>query len=282
MIKVNFVEPTTPEWIQWKKDAKEAREEAIKKVKAGEKPEIDAALYKKMKDIIFDAFHGKCAYCESPIAATLTGKGDVEHFRPKGRVMDENGKPVMVELPNGKKIPHPGYYWLAYDWHNLLPACNKCNRPEKNKTDGKLIGKWDRFPVDGFRAYQPGDEVKEKSLFIHPFFDNPEEHFTFDEATGIIGGKTDAGKTCIEMLGLNRESLPEDRRTTYTQVKSFVDSATACAIHNSFNDLANYLKQLKAYSNGEKYFSMAGRKAIADLKQSLKPIFDLISSLSQP
>lgn len=35
MIKVNFVEPTTPEWIQWKKDAEEAREEAIKKVKAG-------------------------------------------------------------------------------------------------------------------------------------------------------------------------------------------------------------------------------------------------------
>ncbi|MBG7614641.1 endonuclease [Brevundimonas sp. BAL450] len=57
-------------------------------------------------------FHGKCAYCESRY--DITGPVDIEHFRPKGAVEGDDA--------------HPGYWWLAGDWENLLPSCLDCNR----------------------------------------------------------------------------------------------------------------------------------------------------------
>ncbi|TAX26551.1 endonuclease [Rhizobium leguminosarum] len=58
-----------------------------------------------------ELFHGKCAYCESRY--DINAPVDIEHFRPKGGV-------------EGTK--HPGYWWLAAEWTNLLPSCIDCNR----------------------------------------------------------------------------------------------------------------------------------------------------------
>ncbi len=57
-------------------------------------------------------FNDKCAYCESTFRAV--SPADIEHYRPKGRVKDEEN--------------HQGYWWLAADWENLLPCCIDCNR----------------------------------------------------------------------------------------------------------------------------------------------------------
>ena len=54
-------------------------------------------------------------YCESPV--TSTNFGDAEHYRPKKAVTDKKRDTVQYGV-----VPHPGYYWLAYDWRNLLPA----------------------------------------------------------------------------------------------------------------------------------------------------------------
>jgi hypothetical protein len=59
-------------------------------------------------------FHNKCAYCESNYAAVITG--DVEHYRPKGRIKASDKKAIW-----------PGYYWLALTWENLLTSCKICN-----------------------------------------------------------------------------------------------------------------------------------------------------------
>jgi uncharacterized protein (TIGR02646 family) len=92
-----------------------------------------------MRSVLFDAFLGKCAYCE--VQFVLDQTGDVEHFRPKAGVVDEHDQ----------RVDHPGYYWLAYEWSNLLPSCSKCNRLTKTK-DGRRVGKGERFPVMGRRA----------------------------------------------------------------------------------------------------------------------------------
>jgi hypothetical protein len=62
-----------------------------------------------------DLYHEKCAYCESIYRAVDVR--DVEHFRPKGGVK---------ESPT-----HPGYWWLASEWSNLLPSCPPCNQWRK-------------------------------------------------------------------------------------------------------------------------------------------------------
>src|SRR6202022_3181309 len=70
-------------------------------------------LYKRFRDYILEGFHNKCAYCEISIVGQ--GKGDVEHFWPKGAVQDEHGQPVISITGR----PHPGYWWLAFEWGNL-------------------------------------------------------------------------------------------------------------------------------------------------------------------
>jgi 5-methylcytosine-specific restriction endonuclease McrA len=119
-------------------------------VARGEKPVV-SDLYKRksIKDDYFIAagppFYGKCAYCEAPIRDYQPG--DVEHFRPKAGVSDENGQAVFlfdeegqVQVgADGKPVEHPGYYWLAYEWTNLLPACAKCN--QTGVRQGRRVGK---------------------------------------------------------------------------------------------------------------------------------------------
>lgn len=151
MRDIDFAEPQTPDWIDWRQRCVAAQKTLIDAIQDGNTPTINEDLYKEQKVSVlmsYDyAFRGKCAYCDRDIHNQY---GDVEHYRPKGRVTDSDGKAVTRRI-NGSTVPHPGYYWLVYDWTNLLPACIRCNRPSARFTD-QLIGKWDKFPVADFRA----------------------------------------------------------------------------------------------------------------------------------
>ena len=69
----------------------------------------------EVREALLALGHGKCAYCETPVAAS--GAMELEHFRPKRRVTQANGR------------VHPMHYaWLELDWDNLLPSCRDCNR----------------------------------------------------------------------------------------------------------------------------------------------------------
>jgi 5-methylcytosine-specific restriction endonuclease McrA len=265
MIHVSFSEPDLAEWQSWKEAADAATQELIRKVAAGEDYRINERLYKRMRQVIFDAFHGKCAYCESKFI--LDQSGHVEHYRPKKAVTDENDQPVLV-ASGGAQAPHPGYYWLAYDWHNLLPACEKCNTQVRTR-DGKLIGKGTRFPVRGMRAARPGQEAQEQPLFLHPVFDEPERHLLFDGRTGIIGARDERGQACIDLLGLNREGLPEARRTVYTSLLARMHEALSALRFNALEVFLATLKAMNAYKKGEEEYSCAGRKALEDNREQL-------------
>jgi hypothetical protein len=200
------VEPTEPEDEKWK-DWKTQAAASARKLKAGDK--IDSDLYKGGRKVILDFFHNKCAYCESQLDNNQR-YGDVEHYRPKGRVTDAEGQPVYVA---GE--PHPGYYWLAYDWTNLLPACSACNRPGEHP-DLSSSGKYDRFPVvdESKRARTPDDalEPPDVTILINPYLENPADHLVFDDATGFIAPRTTKGKLTIKILGLNRQGLVTARK----------------------------------------------------------------------
>jgi hypothetical protein len=34
---------------------------------------------------------------------------------------------AKAKAKGGKSVEHPGYFWLAYHWKNLLPSCAFCN-----------------------------------------------------------------------------------------------------------------------------------------------------------
>ena len=269
MIHQDFVEPETPEWARWKRDAMTATNRLIAKVSSGQSCAINERLYKRMRHVFYDAFHGKCAYCEAKFI--LDQSGAIDHFRPKGAVLDLNCQPVSLDGDGGI---HPGYYWLAYDWHNLLPVCNKCNTMMKNR-DGKLTGKGARFPVKGSHwAGHPGEETQEEPLLLHPIFDHPEEYLGFDENTGIIYARdnNEKGKTCIELFDLNREGLPEKRYKIYTSIRARLQEGFAAACFSAWDVYQADLQFISDHELGKEEYAMAGRKALKDRPELLQAL----------
>ncbi len=184
MIHIKSQEPGE-EWKDWKREAEEETEKMEKIAKKGKKPVPKGRIWRKLLPFLERVFHNKCAYCESK----NPGKLEVEHYRPKSEVKDENGK----------KVGHPGYYWLAYNWENLLLACPWCNgRGAKSS----------RFPIKGERAKSKEDDLDlEEPLLLNPYKDEGfSKHITFG-AKGIIVGKSEKGRKTIDICKLNREHL---------------------------------------------------------------------------
>ena len=174
--------------------------------RAYKRQDVRAALLK--------AFNGKCAYCESRIRATQPLA--VEHYRPKGET-----------IIGGQRTP-PGYWWLASTWENLLPSCTDCNSPRKQDFPAGLpvtAGKANQFPLptERRRATAEGEERRERSLLLHPYFDDPDAHLEYVWGTGgLMDGEvrprrngsrpSRRGKTSIEVYALQRLGLVEERR----------------------------------------------------------------------
>jgi uncharacterized protein (TIGR02646 family) len=268
MIRVRFEEPTSQEWVDWRKAAEDATEALITYCQAGGRPEIKDDLYKRMRAVIFEAFFYKCAYCETRFI--IDQSGDVEHFRPKAGVVDEYDH----------RVEHPGYYWLAYDWRNLLPSCSKCNRLTITR-DGRRVGKGERFPVAGQRANARGEEANEQPLFLHPCIDDPEQHLMLDPATGILSGLTQRGRTCVDLLDLNREGLPEARKEVYDNVRMRVAMASNVTASGDSGAAIKHVSYIYAYHRGEVAYSHAGRIAIKDATDALDAFSQRLRTVSQ-
>ena len=157
------------------------------------------------KDRFFEAQKGKCAYCELPVAGQ---NGDVEHYRPKGRIQQlrAHGR----ELPHSSKVrdrkmeveQETGYWWLAYSWDNYLLSCLACNQKWKR----------DLFPVEGIRAIPK--EKKDAALLLNPFHRrDPVNHLDYDVDGGIAPWNSSKyGRNTIDTCGLARPSLTLERR----------------------------------------------------------------------
>ncbi len=167
--------------------------------------EFDRGIYghAEVKNALQSAQHDKCCFCEGRFDANAPG--DVEHYRPKGAVkQDECSEPLT-----------PGYFWLAYSWTNLYYSCPICNRSNKR----------DLFPLanPAQRVRRPDDDIsQEKPLILDPGgHENPRLHiqFKYDRAVGL----TDAGRTTIRLLGLNREPLREDRLKHLKRLEALCD-----------------------------------------------------------
>jgi uncharacterized protein (TIGR02646 family) len=257
VIHVDPIEPAGDEWQAWR-----ARADAATSLLETDPPpaevQIDADLYKGGRDAILRLFHGKCAYCESQLTADQH-KGDVDHFRPKKRVTDEHGNP----------IDHPGYFWLAYKWTNLLPACAACNRPGTD-LDGSKGGKWDKFPVGGQRAKRFNDPLPpEDPWLIDPYHDDPAEHLIFDHITGFIAGKTPKGQRTIDILNLNREDLAAMRKRFAKSAGDDYREYIAALLRCDAEEAAERKQACSGFQSGEAPYSAFGREAIRQMRERL-------------
>lgn len=204
-----------------------------------QKKAYDFKVYKgiDVREALDQLFDKHCAYCESFFGATQPE--DIEHFRPKGGVLEDES--------------HPGYWWLASDWDNLLSSCIDCNRRRSHNVlsyDGTsntitsvqdLVGKGESFPLMSHRATNIGDERHEVPLLICPTSDNPSHFIKFDVIHGYVivtfvhsnAPLTQLkGEATIRCFGLNRQGLVEKRTKLadkidllYVRVEDIFDEA---------------------------------------------------------
>lgn len=265
MIRLEIEPPKDQKWTRWCADAAAEHALLLKLYSLSQPISIKDSLYKKRKHFHRETWK-KCAYCEAMIS--LNQPGDVEHFRPKGKVTDENDRIVEVDTENGRR-PHPGYFWIAYDWRNLLPSCSKCNRLAKT-SDGRLVGKSTRFPVKGVHASSPAEIDREVPLLINPLVDDPSEHLDMDVETGVLFKKTDRGEMCIRILDLNREGLPEARKGVYEDVLMHAEAFPRALLKDDSKRGTFHQKVLLSHKKGVAAYSLAGRKALGIYSNAIR------------
>jgi len=168
-------------------------EKATQEIKNKNYQSRNLVQHKDVVEKLSVIYHKKCAYCES-----ILDNINIEHYRPKYK-----------------------YYWVAFEWTNLLLVCPKCNiskaanfplKDENNRitTPQALKSEW----LANSKTF-----IDEGALILNPEIDNPEEHFSFF-TDGRIEGLTERGKTTINVLNLNREALIQKRSTLISMFQS--------------------------------------------------------------
>jgi len=222
-----------------------------------------ATVREKLKEI----YKGKCAYCETPMEPASSGR--VEHYRPKARVAEDKS--------------HPGYYWLGYEWSNLLWSCERCN--------GKKL---DKFPVVGTRvtthpanrsAWRLDDPamVGEQALLLNPERDQPEKHLRFlpDGRIEAINGSR-RGEETIRLCGLDREELSLVRKrkvdelghALHKQLEELIDQQKKGQIGNSAEELSSQMRlaflqlfqRLELSGTAEQPYAQLGRQMFMEFE----------------
>lgn len=277
MIRVLFDPPQTTPWVNWVSRCETAGRHHSERRLQGLQSKV-TNLYRQQKDVFLGsngAFHGKCAYCESSI--TPTQHGDLDHYRPKDGVCDERNQTVMVVAEDGNPKPHPGYYWLAYNWRNLLPSCQKCNQLTKDPVSGRTIGKGMRFPVGSIRAESEGQEADEEPLLINPVLEDPADHLEVD-GLGIMVGRTPKGDLTVELLGLNARELADRRRRTYKATRAKLGGWASQICLNGLPSPAGQQARLEAeeeiqrVERGEVEYAAAARKALHECREEIRSL----------
>lgn len=169
------------------------------------------AVKQELKELLY---YSKCAYCESIMSDdTFT----IEHYRPKKGSFS--------------------YYWLGYEWSNLLPVCEKCNNAKGDKFPVEVPSR--ALPDAGIKCrvkiplFLPNGDLDigamkandsylldEKPYLLHPEIDEPKEflrvkhngELTFKIEKEVNEYQYKRADYTISLTNLNRDSLIVHRR----------------------------------------------------------------------
>jgi hypothetical protein len=250
MIRIERPDLATEPGRRWHVEAQAAMAEIIRNYHSGDAVSLDARLYQAAKPFLMELTCGKCAYCESLV--TSTHPGDVEHYRPKGQVRERDGRIVRTRVGD-QEVAHPGYWWLAYAWVNLLPACIDCNRRREHGEEMVPAGKADHFAIRGKRAMSPTDCLDdEQALLLDPSRPEFDASVNFEiHADGTIKPRTEEAAYTCELLGLNvRETLVGERVRAFEEAREKIAKFTSQGTHLPDSELRRLVDRINAMWRG--------------------------------
>jgi predicted ATPase len=154
---------------------------------------IDQSVFEDsgILDGLFVLFQRRCGYCEKRL--DHYSRPPLEHHRPLGLAQGKDGRTDQSH-----------YTWLAYDWDNMIAACEDCRKRKQNN-----------FFVEGNRGPLNVSitelRLVEKTLLLDPCFDDPAKHLNFG-SNGAVQPLSPKGQETISLLSLNRRDLIDARR----------------------------------------------------------------------
>ncbi|MGV8111806.1 MAG: hypothetical protein AB2L17_02755 [Lentimicrobium sp.] len=158
----------------------------------------------------------KCAYCECKIEPASTAH--IDHYRPV------NPYATIVNPQH-----HLGYYWLAYEWTNLIQSCPSCNQAKSSKFHLEVPGNRQTYApalvatVPNYNEHLINSQHlnAESPLLINPEIIDPDLHL-FVNYFGLLEARNGSiqGEESIKICDLNRNSLYVERSKL---IESFIN-----------------------------------------------------------
>lgn len=231
-----------------------------------DKDRIKRSIYafSDVREKLGNLYHNKCAYCE-----TKDPDFEVEHYRPK--------KQIHSDDLSGQE--HPGYYWLSYEWTNLLPACHDCN---------KRGVKGNRFPIAGIRQTSP--ILREGVIDANELNAHTSQELLAEEALLLHPEQVNFDPFNYFKMNSNGEVLPRGGNGTLRKRKAQSTIDTVCLNREklklifrkaSINRLVQHIKGI--YLNYLKdYINQGEERALERFKSDYFAILDQIVSNARP
>ncbi|MDM8523306.1 hypothetical protein QUF80_08040 [Desulfococcaceae bacterium HSG8] len=242
MIKLES-RPPVPDSLKSEK-VKRIKNKISDKIQAGEcLKSVDFEPYWRENDVktsLWRYHHKKCCYCERK--RDLKRESDVEHFRPKAKVTEDEN--------------HSGYWWLAYDWTNYLFSCKACNQEYKKN----------RFPLlpGGKRAFKERDDLSvEKPVLINPIDEIPEKFIGFDwqGSYGILVkavGLDKAGRghqTVNRLTAINDQNVMRQRAELVSLLQAIASIMISAKHCDNQTLISEYSEIIKTETSANKEFA---------------------------
>lgn len=216
------------------------KQELAERFAAGERLEFPSYwLNDDVREPLWNLHRGKCCYCERK--REIKRESDIEHYRPKSTITDEDG--------------HPGYWWLAYEWSNYLFSCKPCNQTHKKN----------HFPLlpDSLRAAGPEDDFSvERPVILNPIDDNPEDCISYDWWSGggiyVKALGTDEERRGLEticILGLNNQHLMEERSELLTLLSNLANIMIVMRQVDNASEIERLAADIHGQTSAKKTFA---------------------------
>lgn len=169
------------------------------------KVKSDCYAHDEVKKKLKTIYNRKCAYCDSKVGGT--SYLHIEHYRPKSI-----------------------YYWLAYDWDNLIYSCQICN-----------VSKGTKFPTTNFNVINHnGDYSQENPLILNPKNNDLIDFYKFDIDGKISeNNNKEESKITIKSCKLNRDDLIKDRKEL---LDNFIQIVLISSDKKDYENLKNKFK----------------------------------------
>lgn len=208
--------------------------------------------WSKIKPHLEEASSRKCWYTESKNPGCLN---DVEHFRPKGRVEDENG--ALIHW----------YWFLAFNPSNYRLSCTIPNRPNINSLhEGKAGGKGDQFPLlaNSNHATDIGEVANEQPVILDPCNQADTLLLAFSPDGRPVVSPLFAGDVTASLrveksnllLNLDYPTFNSDRERIYNQVVKLIERGDRYKLENS-NALNDVIHDLRSLMSADAEYSKA-------------------------